>query len=672
MENWFTGVPSNNIPSIPDEPVQKRGKSFGGPLFSIHRLCHQSIKTGGFYSLLLLFLLLFPVTILTAQKPIDKSSAQSDQYDLKYTRLKNKIVPLSNPVYQFLDYCEASCKINFLPQARPYTKVTVIKLLKEILNNNWLTEYENTNLTNYLNDLTRESNGFQIHKQEFGEAFTVVGFGAEATARTGLGTNGTWGTSLIGMPYLSGDLGQNISFHAVIGGAFERLTPDLFYRSYVKDGKVNLPYQSIGYSFLPYQFNYETLYQHIIKVKPTLEDSDNPEEQADKWSVTSNINDKKLSIGMIYYTELNANWLDGAVQLSMNNQRRAWGNDDHNLILSSTARRFPGVELKIYPASGFRYSMLVGSLFSNHSQSYTNVDIYGYDTGLLENLYALHLIEYTPWGWLQISATATNVWTKRSELSYLMPFVFTHFSQLEVGDYDNNSMSIDLAFHIPGVGKTWFSFLNDEFSFIKSGDLLKMPRNRYGWQLGFKTGLLTQFLPGTVTTLKYTRLTPFAYTHYTETRLKTYGDRPMMMTYTHDGTNLGFYLPPNSGELNWTLTNMLIPDLILTLDNKLIIHGTNDLASDNLYQIYGDINRSQLGKIYDYPLLHFGKDGLYDWTVMSDFRFDYKIRGGALDYFRITGSLGFGGTWWKSNQSGVTAPPSQALFCGSLGIVIDI
>jgi len=116
--------------------------------------------------------------------------------------------------------------------------------------------------------------------------------------------------------------------------------------------------------------------------------------------------------------------------------------------------------------------------------------------------------------------------------------------------------------------------------------------------------------------------------------------------------------------------------LILSLDNRLIIHGTNDLASSNVYQIYGDVYRSQLGDdIYQYPLLNFTKDGIYDWTVLSDFKFDWKVRQikiMSLNYFRLTGSLGVSRTWWKSNNSDVEAPSSRTLFSGSLGLVVDI
>ena len=185
------------------------------------------------------------------------------------------------------------------------------------------------------------------------------------------------------------------------------------------------------------------------------------------------------------------------------------------LVLSASSRRFPGIELKIEPTKWLRYSLLTGSLFNyaNQNSEYKK-NIYGYDLGDSQNLFTLHLLEMTPTKWFQISASAGNLWSKRNEISYIMPFVFSHFSEVEVGDYDNLSMSIDMAFKISKVGKTWLSFFNDEFSFTESGPLLRMPRNRYAWQLGLKTSLISGIIPGTTSTLKYTRVTPFVYTHY--------------------------------------------------------------------------------------------------------------------------------------------------------------
>ncbi len=593
-----------------------------------------------------------------------KSTQQAVRVDLDLLRVRNKIIPLSNPVYQLLDYLETSGKIKFLPQAKPYTKAYIAEILLNLSSGEKLTAKEKQLVEKYLADVFADTNGLKIYSQVSENASAIAGFSAETSVRSGFGDNGTWATSLAGEPYLSGDLGKHLSYTAAMGLAIERLTPDIFYQSYTKDQKVVFPYESLGYSYLPYQFNFETMWAHVLASGTSGEGKPVKDE---------------LTAGMIYHTELNGSWFKGALQFSINNQRRAWGFDESNLVLSSSARRFPGVELKIQPTSWIRYSYLMGSLFSyaNQKESYRK-DIYGYDLGQVQKNFTYHLIEFVPSKWLQISVGGGNIWSKRFELAYMVPFVMPHFTQIDVGDHDNLSMNFDVATFIPSVGKIWGSFFVDEFNFVKGGKLLKMPHNRYAWQLGWKSNLFSGIIPGTTSTLKYTRLTPFVYTHYPETDFNTFGSlRALDMTYTHDEFNLGFYLPPNSAELNWKLVNIAVPDLVLSLENRLIIHGTNDLASTNVYQIYGDIYRHQLEgpdkDLLKYPLLNFTKDGIYDWTVMSEFKFDWKLRNsGLLNYYRLTGSLGYGKTNWKSNESQVVAPASRSLFTGSIGIIVEM
>ena len=589
---------------------------------------------------------------------VDESKSVSQ--DPKVLQLKNKIIPLSNPVYQLIEYFEAKGELGFLPQAKPFTKVYIANLLTSLAAKENLSERDKKIVNRYLTDITEDTNGLTIYKLASKNTFALAGFSADASARSGMGDNGTWSTSLIGEPYISGDLGEHWTFTGGMGLAVERLTPDMFYQSYTRDKKVIFPNESVGYSYLPYQFNFETMWAHVLAAGTSGEGKPVKDE---------------MTAGMIYHTELNGSWLEGAVQVNINNQRRAWGYDQDNLVLSSTARRFPAIELKIQPASWIRYSYLTGSLFSyaNQKSSYRE-QIYGYDLGQVQKMFSYQMLEIMPARWLQLTAGGGNIWSKRLELAYLVPFVMPHFTQIDVGDHDNLSMYFDVAFMMPSVGKVWGGFFVDEFNFTKSGSLLKMPRNRYAWQLGWKSSLLSGIIPGTTSTLKYTRLTPFVYTHYPDAQFNTFGDRPNDMTYTHDEFNLGFYLPPNSAELQWKLVNIAVRDLVLSLDNRMIIHGTNDLASTNVYQIYGDVYRYQLGAdIYQYPLLNFTKDGIYDWTMQSEFRFDWKVRNsGPLNYYRLVGSLGYAKTWWKSNESQVVAPESKNLFTGSIGIVVEM
>ena len=583
--------------------------------------------------------------------------------DLSTLRLGNKIVPLTNPVYQLLDYFETKGDLGFLPQAKPYTKVVIAELLIKLSAKENLTDREKRLVQQQLADIMQDSNSLKIYKQATENTYSVVGFSAETSVHSGIGDKGTWSTSLVGEPFLSGDLGKHLTFTAGMGLAVERLSPDIFYQSYTRNKQVVFPYETVGYSYLPYQFNFDTMWAHVL---------------ASGTSGEGKPVKKDVTAGMIYHTELNGSWFDGAVQMSINNQRRAWGHDQNNLVLSSTARRFPGIELKIQPAKWIRYSYVMGSLFSYASQdSNYRRQIYGYDLGEVQKNFTYHLLEFIPTRWLQISAGGGNIWSKRFELAYMVPFVMPHFTQIDVGDHDNLSMNFDAALLIPAVGKVWGSFFVDEISFTQTKNMLKKPRNRYAWQLGWKSNLLSGIIPGTTSTLKYTRLTPYVYTHYPETNFNTFGaNRALDMTYTHDEFNLGFYLPPNSAELNWKLVNVAVSDLVLSLDNRLIIHGTNDLASTNVYQIYGDVYKYQLRTVTEvdkYPLLNFTKDGIYDWTVMSEFKFDWKLRNsGLLNYYRLVGSLGYSKTWWRSNESQVVAPEPRKLFTGSIGIVVEM
>ena len=584
-------------------------------------------------------------------------------YDLTTLKLRNKIIPLTYPVYQLLDYFETKGDLGFLPQAKPYTKVFIAELLIKLITKDNLSNREKRVVQQQLADIMQDTNGLKIYKEASKNTYAVVGFSAETSVRSGIGDNGTLSMSLLGEPYLSGDLGKHLTFTAGMGLAIERLTPDIFYQSYTRNKQVVFPYESVGYSYLPYQFNFDTMWAHVL---------------ASGTSGEGRPVKKDVTAGMIYHTELNGSWFDGAVQMSINNQRRAWGHDQNNMVLSSTARRFPGIELKIQPAKWIRYSYLMGSLFSyaNQDSSYKS-EIYGYELGQAQKNFTYHLVEFMPNRWLQISAGGGNIWSKRFELAYMVPFVMPHFTQIDVGDHDNLTMYFDVATLIPSVGKIWGGFFVDEFDFGTSGKLFRMPHNRYAWQLGWKSNLISEIIPGTTSTLKYTRLSPFVYTHYPETEFNTFGSGAVDLTYTHDEFNLGFYLPPNSSELNLKLVNVAVPDLVLSLENKLIIHGTNDLASTNIYQIYGDVYRQYYEEpgraMIKYPYENFTKDGIYDWTVMSEFKFDWKLRNsGLLNYYRVVGSLGYAKTWWRSNESQVVAPESRNLITGSIGIVVEM
>ena len=571
--------------------------------------------------------------------------------------LPQKTVDVRNTVYQLLNYYETQGTINMLPQARPYDNATIINYLESLTQDSTLSSREKKAVEGYLSDFSRPINGIIAKQESTDNAYAVVGAAATIEGTVAAGDNASWSSSNIFEPFVAAQLGNHLTIFGALGLAIEGLAPDRFYESYVKDGAVHFPYEDKGYTCHPYTYDYETMYGHV---------------DIDASSGEGNPLHKNLTAGMLYHAEMSGSWWNNALRISFHNSGRAWGFRNDNLMLSAHARRMPGLDMVITPVSWLRYSMLVAGTFhyANQRASYKS-NIYGYDLGDVQKMLTLQMVEILPWPWLQIAVTGGNIWSKRLEPAYVMPFAFPHFTQIDVGDHDNLYLGCNIAARIPQAGKVWFSLWVDEFSFRQREDpLLLMPRNRYAWQSGWDMPLP---IPLTTLNISYTRVTPYVYTHYPETNFNTMTERPLDMTYTHDGANIGFYLPPNSAEARISLHTQYIPDISITLESRYMIHGTNDLAiaGDSLL-ITGDIYRYQENNVYDYPLLDFGHDGIYDHTFYTFLNAERRIRLALpRGYFRIFANLGYSHTRWQSNQSGVTAPDPKNLFTLSAGLHLD-
>lgn len=597
-------------------------------------------------------LLLLALTQLSATaQPYHFSQRRSSKLD-------QKLVDLDNSVYDLLDLYETTGLLGFLPLSRPYSKGEIKGYLQELLSNKKLTRTEKQVITNYIFDLSQSVSGFIAHESKSKNAYTVVGAAATLGGRTGMGESGTWATSNIMKPFIAGDLGSNLSYFTGMEFSIDRMAVDLFHESYVKDGAVQFPSEPVGYAWHPYQFEYTTMWAYIDITG-----------KADESLPIQN----NLTAGMTYLSELSGSWFNDALRLNVHNNQRSWGFTNNNLILSAQARRFTGIDLTVRPIKTITYSMLVGSLYSYaRDQSAYKKQIYGYDLGAVQKMYTLQMIEYSPVRFLQIMLSAGNIWKKRMEMSYIMPFTIPYLTQVDNGEHDNLSISANLSLLFPTFGKTWVSLFIDELEFTETRQLVSIPKNQLAWQWGWRSSMLSNWISGTSWLLSATRVAPFVYTHTPQYQDNVTSSRPWDMTYTHDGTCLGFYLPPNSAELKFKLINMGIANLKIELDNRYIIHGTNDLSGDSL-QIFGDINRYQAAAERHYPAANFMNDGIYDYTLYSQLRIEYRVRKGeALEYYRVYGTVGYSNTRWESNLSGVIAPDDKKLYTLSLGMSIDM
>lgn len=574
--------------------------------------------------------------------------------------LRYKLVPIDNAVYDLLEFYETAGRIDMLPTQKPYTKQQIRDILQDLQNKADLNLEEKERIRVYMDDLHRPVNGFIYTETGNRLSYTVLGAGASVSGKIGVGNNGAYSTTAIGEPFIAGDLSNNITWFASIGGSFERYAPDIFYHSYVKDKKVTSPYQPNGHSYHPYMFDYESMYIHARSSK---EDVSGPIQ-------------KGIAAGMIYRGEITGSWFENALRISIHNQRRSMGYNTENLSLSEQSRRFTGIDIILSPTKWFTFYYVIGSLFNydNSSSDYKR-DIYGYDLGATQKMLTLNKMEFTPAKYLQFSATVQNIWSKRQELTYMMPLISPLLSEVDLGDHDNLGLELNISGLIPKVGKAWFSFLVDEFDFLDYEHWLKIPRSQYAFQIGLKSTLLSKYLPSTLSMFSYTHITPFVYTHEPSNSYSTYvSTRPIDLSYTHDGSNLGFYLPPNSAEYRLNFVNMTMPDWRIELDTRFIIHGTNDLSNNAEDLSYGDIFQyHQNNTNKRYSLSSFGSDGIYDYTIYTEARAEKKIRiGGAINYFRAFSTLGFSQTRWNSNNTSITNPGTRTLLTMSIGIAVDI
>jgi len=127
------------------------------------------------------------------------------------------------------------------------------------------------------------------------------------------------------------------------------------------------------------------------------------------------------------------------------------------------------------------------------------------------------------------------------------------------------------------------------------------------------------------------------------------------MSYTNDNENLGFHLPPNSDEFLVQLQSLPQYNLLLTLNYRLIRHGTNDPAlMGGTPAIYGDADIPfDYSQTDSYPDKSFLNDGIYDWNHIITLRASYTLPDFPLT---VTLTYSFCYTSWDANKSGVSPP----------------
>jgi hypothetical protein len=269
-----------------------------------------------------------------------------------------------------------------------------------------------------------------------------------------------------------------------------------------------------------------------------------------------------------------------------------------------------------------------------------------------QKLFTLQRLEMFPLPWLYLSASSSVIGAKRFEPGYMAPLLFSLIYQNLISeDLDNVGVGVDLGVTIAPFGRAYFSFYADEMEPASLKELRTRPRNMFAYQAGIKVPI--PGLPFTALTFQYTKIEPFVYAHfpswYPDYRLQ------VETSYTNDGENLGYHIPPNSDEFLVRFWAMPLSSLSAGLTYQLIRHGDNPSAIPGDPAILGRTDGwyTAGANAVEKDFLH---DGLYDWNNILTLGAEYTLPWAPVT---VGLSYSFSYTFWVVNASGEPPRPDQ-------------
>jgi hypothetical protein len=564
-------------------------------------------------------------------------------------------VELGHPVYAVIETAELRGVVTRLSSVKPYTSQQVAELLAIMMGRmEAFSPTEQELIRKYAKEF-KTGKGLEQSLWKDSSGVSQAGIRIETTTKLDAGSvydliDGSSSTALKDIwhfnsrwvPYLKGDPLSWFSFKGEAGFTFDKIERDLY---------------------LPYEFTKEWDATHI-------------------WFGAPRNSDGTLDYPTASYDireDIAAETDDSSVMVRLSRFRRDWGIGSGSFSLSDTARPFVGLETVLRPSKYFAISGLVGSL-TNWQKSADEKstamkfydengdgkfdegkDYYYYSAISYQKMLGLQRMELFPFDWLTISATSSVVGAKRFELGYFSPLLFSVMYQNQLADIDNLAVQVDGQILVPRIGKFYASFYADEMEITNLSELFTKARNMFALQGGAKIPL--PFLSFATLTAQYSKIEPFVYAHYPTW----YPDYRMQVdtSYTQDGENLGYYLPPNSDEFLVKLDMMPARDWRLSLKYSFVRHGDNPDSNVGDPVIFGDVNK---WLVYTPALLYMDKnflhDGIYDYNHIGNISVSWRptvppLLFGAEIPFELSAGYGISYTWYEDGKGAGRAIPAS-------------
>ena len=580
-------------------------------------------------------------------------------------------VYVDHRIYYILENAELRGLIQPLPRVKPYSQRLVLQAIDEILTNGeeQLSETEKqilrdtaatlrpntqTGLDWYrgLYHYSQPSPKKQVRWEgDVGMGFQVSGSGAISTE------DGTfdWGANNRFSISATGDIGEQLTFRTQFVGFITRAPREIlgtyhtYYPGFVDDipqGNIDqeLTIYSDPVAFFPY--SYRKYWDGFI-VFPDDVSSSSLANWPDRWAIAPHI------LG-----ELSGSILDDMVYLRFSRMRREWGaiSTGKSLIYNGSAQPFMAIETSFNPAYWFTFSSLTGVL------EYFNDDGLKNPAKTFQSAFSIEQLELNYKNYISFDAGSTAIWAKRFELGYIFPNNNNFLYQSSIGDFDNMGFFVNLRGQFPGIFGLWISFFADEINpaTLGSAEFWELDRNMYAGQVGFRA--LLPWLPFASLSLSYTKVEPYAYTH-TRINLPWYDSEfngkpsPMETSYINNGVPLGYFLPPNSDELQFRFEALATRNLDVSLQYQMIRHGADHgsqaVDGSNFLSELDPDGRDKKTVLRKFFL----QDGAYQWQHSIKIGGEYSFKKYP---FQIFGDFGFVFSYYTALSDPATANSGNA------------
>ena len=546
-------------------------------------------------------------------------------------------VSLENQVYYILEQAQMRGLCRPLSGVRPYTRGVITTAINEILNADSakLNQTERDILEQYLAKFAKPKTGIDWQRGAYynetaiGKSDIMIsanaGVSADMEGSAGLYSSFKdryFGTEVWIQAFVNGDLGRNFSYDFTAEGGLMQVprkhleTYDTYYEGFEGDEYGEFVNEKIDVFSEPlthFPYTYKKRWDGSVYFFRNLSGFDYwPDSAAGSYNLTS---------------ELSASFLDQKLIIRLGRLRHEWGSTSagSSLAFNQTARPLLGLETEFSPVSWFGIASLTGAL------EYSNTGGIKESSMNFQNLFSATMLQFRYKNYVFFDVIDAVVYPKRFEPGYISPITNSFFYQNNIGDFDNMAMTFNLKAQYPGWGNIWFSFFVDEMNL--TSDLLTLDRQMVAMQGGVNVPL--PFLSFSSIKLSYTKVNPYCYTH--NRNYNPWYGSAMETSYTNNGVNLGYNLPPNADEILVRLSAMPVKNLTTSLQYQLIRHGADfgpsAVDGSNLRSELApeDRDRNRVLKRY------FLRDGAYQWSNIARVGAEWNLPGTPVS---LTGEVG--------------------------------